>query len=37
MRGWIAWQLLTSIIRIVVEILEPWIDRLGGGGPARLL
>ena len=34
---WVRWQVLTSIIRIAIDILQPWLDRLGGGGPGRLL
>lgn len=34
---WVRWQLLASITRIVIEILEPWLDRFAGGGPGRLL
>jgi hypothetical protein len=35
---WERWQLATSIARMVIEIVQPWLDRfLGGGGPGRLL
>jgi hypothetical protein len=33
--AWERWQLFASITRIVVEILEPWLDRFGG--PGRLM
>lgn len=35
--AWERWQLVTSIVRIMIEIVQPWLDRFGGGGPGRLL
>ena len=34
--GWERWQLLASIARIVIEIVQPWLDHFIGGGPGRL-
>lgn len=35
---WERWQFLATVTRVVIEVLEPLIDRyLGGGGPGRLL
>jgi hypothetical protein len=34
---WERWQLLASIARIVIEVVQPLIDRFfGGGGPGQL-
>ena len=35
--AWERWQLVASIVRVVIEVAGPWLDRLGGGGPGRLL
>ena len=36
--GWERWQLFASIARIVIEIMQPLIDRfIDGGGPGHLL
>jgi hypothetical protein len=29
--AWVRWQLLASIARIVIEIVQPLLDRYGGG------
>ena len=29
--AWARWQLLASITRIVIEIVQPLLDRYGGG------
>jgi hypothetical protein len=34
---WARWQLLASITRIGIEIMQPLLDRFLGGGPGRLL
>jgi hypothetical protein len=34
---WERWQFLAAIARIVIDVLEPWLDHWsGGGGPGRL-
>jgi len=30
------WQLAASIVRILIEVVGPWVDRIGGG-PGRIL
>jgi hypothetical protein len=34
---WARWQLLAAIVRIVIAVAQPLLDRyLGGGGPGHL-
>ena len=35
--AWGRWQLFASVTRIVIEIVQPWLDRFAGSGPGRLL
>jgi hypothetical protein len=33
---WQRWQMISLITRIVIEIMQPLLDRFLGGGPGRL-